>query len=179
MMPWIKAIAELRIAPDGKLRDIDFESGWRGDRRTINGTYAAISPAAESDVPPEAAVWLPNREVAFVWRAWQTKDSPVSLTANVKGGTKGIGEFNPRKSFGMSVKPGTEVTLGVAIAKDFPVTAVRFFDGDRLIGTVEEEPWEMDWSYPETGCRAVWAEFDGKDGMGAANPALISFEPGG
>lgn len=42
IMPWIRAIWELRMTPEGKLRDIDFQSGWRGDRRTINGTYAAI-----------------------------------------------------------------------------------------------------------------------------------------
>jgi len=177
-MPWIRALAELRMTPEGNLRDVDFQSGWRGDRRTLNGTYAAIMPAAESDVPPEAAVWLPNREVAFVWRAWQTKDSPVSLTAKVKGGAKGIGTFQPKKSFGMSAAPGTEITLGIEVEKDFPVTAVRFYDGDKLIGTVDNEPWELDWSHAETGCRAVWAEFDGKDGTGAANPALISFEPG-
>ena len=178
IMPWIRAIAELRMTPEGKLRDIAFESGWRGDRRTINGTYAAIVPAAESNIPSDAAVWLPNREVAFVWRAWQSKKSPVSLTAKVKGGMKELGTFNPKKSFGMSVGPGTEITLGVKVPENFPVTAVRFFDGDKLIGTVEKEPWEMDWSHPGIGCRAVWAEFDGKDGIGAANPALFSFEPG-
>ncbi len=178
MMPWIRAVAKLRVTPDGKLRDVEYETGWRGDRRTIGGTYAAIAPAAESDVPSEAAVWLPDREVAFVWRAWQSKNSPVSLTAKVTGGTGGIGKFNPRKSFGMSVAPGTDITLGVEIAKDFPVTAVRFYDGDELIGTADNEPWALEWSHAEIGCRAVWAEFDGKDGTGAANPALISFEPG-
>ncbi len=178
IMPWIRAMAELRVTSEGKLRKVDFDSGWRGDRRTINGTYAAIAPATESDIPPEAAVWLPNREVAFVWRAWQSKKSPVTLTAKVKGGTKGLEKFNPRKSFGMSIAPGTEITLGAEVPENFPVTAVRFFDGDKLIGTVENEPWEIDWSHEGIGCRAVWAEFDGKDGIGAANPALFSFEPG-
>lgn len=87
-------------------------------------------------------------------------------------------EIQSQKIFWQAVEPGTEITLGVEISKDFPISEVRFFDGDKLIGTVNKEPWELDWSHAKIGCRAVWAEFDGKDGIGAANPALINFEPG-
>jgi hypothetical protein len=46
------------------------------------------------------------------WRACQTKNSPLDLPAQVTGGSKILKKFNFKKSFGISVKPGTPLTLG-------------------------------------------------------------------
>jgi hypothetical protein len=42
------------------------------------------------------------------WRACQTENSPAQVT----GGSKILKKFNFKKSFGISVKPGTPLTLG-------------------------------------------------------------------
>jgi len=122
MMPWIKAIARMRypkqVDPSKPipLRPIKFQEGWRGDRTTINGTFAKVAPSADFKGDNKTTTWLPDRATAYVWRAWQSKKSPVQLTAQTADETKKLPSFNPRKSFGMAILPGSDMSLGVTVA---------------------------------------------------------------
>ena len=180
-VPWIRAIAKLRI-PDAiepgkpiELKSVEFDSGWRGDRSTINGQFATVTPAADYQGKAEDVVWLPSRAMAYVWRAWQTKDSPVELTAQTTDGSKRLPAFNPRKSFGMSVPSGHDVILGAKIRDGANVKNVRFFYGDTLIGEANKSG-KLHWKSPAERAYAVWVEYqlDGKPAV--ANPALICVE---
>ena len=63
-----------------------FPNEWRGDPSTWNTTGPKIYPRDEYPGNPDQGVWLPNREVAYLWR------SRVSRTPNKT--MKEIGEAN-------------------------------------------------------------------------------------
>lgn len=176
LMPWIRTVSELRMPenPDFSkpltLREIDFKSGWRGDRRTIKSRYPKIGPAKGWDAPAEATVWLPNEEIAMLWRAWQVKNAPVDLAAESADGSQKLGEFKAKKSFGMSVKPGTELKLSVIPDEGVTPEKVRYFiDGEPTTEPVLKAE--------KVGCIAIWAEYELDGETAATNPALICVEP--
>jgi hypothetical protein len=186
-VPWIKGIARLRIPTDVKrgdpvqLKKVEFESGWRGDRSTINGQYAKVVPAEEYEGEAGNVVWLPDRATAFVWRAWQTKDSPVNLRASTSDGTSKLAAFNPKKSFGMSVSEGKDISLGVEITDDVEIKSdselsnLRFYHEDVLVGEADESH-QLVWKSPRLGTHVIWAEYEVDGRKAATNPALICVE---
>jgi hypothetical protein len=180
---WIQAIAKLRypktvdVSAPIPLNPVVFEKGWRGDRTTIHGTMANVAPASEFRGDAKSATWLPDRATAFVWRAWQVKDSPVDLTAKTIDESKALSAFHPKKSFGMTVEPGTQLVFGVAPEKQTRLSRVQFYHGDTLIGDVTSAPWETKWTPSEIGCFAFWAQYSTEEATAVTNPALICFEP--
>ena len=180
-VPWIRAIAAMRI-PEGiepgrpvALKPVDFNSGWYGDRSTINGQFASVVPADEYQGEPGNVVWLPDRATAYAWRAWQTKDSPVQLTAQTTDGKIKLPAFNPRKSFGVSVPPGGALTLGVDVADGLDVSDVRFYHGDTLLGEADTSG-KFVWKTSAKGAYAVWVEYKTGGETAVTNPALICVE---
>ena len=63
-IPWIDACLELRLGKpgDAKLRDIDFASGYLGDRAT-----KAIAPVASFSGDKTTASWFPTKLLAEKW----------------------------------------------------------------------------------------------------------------
>ncbi|QDU92518.1 hypothetical protein [Lignipirellula cremea] len=180
-VPWIRAIAALRI-PEGiqpgqpvPLKPVDFHSGWRGDRSTIHGQYAAIMPADDFQGDPGNAVWLPDRATACVWRAWQTKDSPVQVTIQTVDGKTKLPDFHPRKSFGVSVPQGADLMLGFKAKDGVEVSNLRFYRDDTLLGEANGAGQGL-WKSPGQGAHAVWAEYESGGKTAVTNPALICVE---
>ena len=181
-LPWIRAIAELRLPEQMQpgeaviLKDVSFGQGWRGDRSTIDGQFATIIPAAEYRGRPGDVVWLPNRAVACVWRAFQTKDSPVHLTAQTGDGSVKLPKFNPRVSFGMTARSGSDIVLGVNVKALAVVGDVRFFQGEQLIGRLDDPADVLTWRRPRDRAYAVWAQYELDGRQAVTNPALICIE---
>jgi hypothetical protein len=180
---WIQSIAKLRY-PDRvdptkpiPLRPLPFQEGWRGNRSTIDGTMATVVDAADFRGTEKTTTWLPDRAFAYVWRAWQTKDSPVDLTVRTADGSKRLPPFDPRKSFGMSIDPGVPLVLGVSPKREVPISNVQFYHGDSLIGGAASAPWEIKWSSKRIGCYPIWAQYLREETPAVTNPALICFEP--
>lgn len=175
---WMQVIAELRLpkesSADGitKLRDLKEDDGWLGDRATTDGTFAIIAPFAEYKGDKQKAAWFPNKSVATIWRAYQTKESPVMLRA--AAGDAKLADFSPKKSFDLMVNPGLDVVLSVAVKDGFSIKKVTFHEGDRLLG--ETTPGgEFKWTAPAKGCHPVYAQWETADGKtGVSNPALIT-----
>ena len=180
---WIQGIARIRYpekvdaSKPIPLRKVDFNTGWRGDRRTINSTFPTVAPAAEFEGDSKTTVWLPDQATAFVWRAWQVKDSPVDLTVRTVDGAQKLPAFNPKKSFGMTVSPQSELILSLDLKKPLAISRVEFFHGDTKIGEASTAPWEVQWKGPRVGCFPVWAQYTVKEANAVTNPALICFEP--
>jgi len=180
---WIQAIAKARY-PDEidvsnpiPLQPVRFEQGWRGDRNTINGTLPSVAPAGEFKGDPKLATWLPDQATAYVWRAWQVKNSPVDLTVRTSDESQKLAPFNPKKSFGMTVAPNTKLVLGVLLKKEVILDSVQFYSGDELIGEARSAPWEVTWTSERVGCFPIWAQYTNIDATAVTNPALICFEP--
>lgn len=181
-VPWIRGIAKLRLPdaiPPGDpvpLKPVDFKSGWKGDRTTIDGRFASITPAADFHGKPEDVVWLPDRATAYVWRAWQTKDSLIHLTAQTADGSVKLPKFKPTDSFGISVPHGVDVVLGTELTTGGSVIGkVRFFSEDTLLGEANGEGIFV-WKAPGKRAYAIWAEYEVDGVKAATNPALICVE---
>jgi hypothetical protein len=120
------------------------------------------------------AAWFPNRRVAFVWRAWQAKDSPVVLAASAADGSANLPPWSPKTARDLMVNPGVDFSVGVTIREEFSVKRIQFFEGDELLGEAGTAPWQFTWRKPAPGAPAVHAVWETSDGRkGAVNPALV------
>lgn len=178
-IPWVKAVAKARIQPEGKLKDMKLVDGWLGDRTSTNGTYASVAAWTEYKGDKEAAAWLPDREVAHVWRAWHTNKSPLVLEASTSTGDGGaktsLPPWNPKKGRTLMVAPKAAVELGVTVKEGTVVKSVKYYDGDKLIGEATAAPWALTWKEASSGTHPVWAEWTGVDGKPAVtNAAMIA-----
>ncbi len=180
MLPWLNNVIAARLPADASaldaavnLRDLRLEDGWLGDLRTISNTWAAIAPWAEFAGDRSKAAWFPNRAVAFIWRAWQTKNSPVAIQARVDGSAQ-LPPWNPKATRDLMVNPGVAIQLAATVRDGLEMQSIQFFDGDRLIGESASAPWLVMWHQPTPGAHALHAVWTAREKQqGAVNPALV------
>jgi len=181
MIPWIKAIARIRLDPTADptkgpvpLRPVKLEDGWLGDRASTDGTFATIAAWADYKGDRAVATWFPDRATAEVWRAWQSNKSPVILEASTADGLAKFPPFDPKKSRDLQVPTGMAVKLSVSVKAHTPVSKVAFYSGDILIGEAAAAPWEATWEKAAPGCHSVYVRWIGVDDKpGVSNPALV------
>lgn len=180
---WIDAIirarmpAEATASPDvpAKLRDLKLDDGWLGDRATIDSNFATISSFADYKADRSVAAWFPNRSVASVWRAWESKDSPVTLDAATADGAAKLPAWAPKASRDLQVDPGVDVALSATMKPGVSVKSITFYDGDQVLGRAPaDDALRFTWKAPPAGCHFVYAQWETADGKpGVCNPALI------
>jgi hypothetical protein len=180
-VPWIEAVSRMRLPrkpprpgmPAG-LRELEQEAGWLGDRRTTEAQFATIAPFAEFRGDRSQAAWLPDRAVAFVWQALESKDPPVVLEARTGDGAVSLPQPSPKAERGMTVDADAEILLSARPLRDAQLREVRFYRGDVLLGRSTSPPWECRWKRPPQGAHAVLVQYETADGRpGVANPALV------
>jgi hypothetical protein len=175
---WIDAIIRARLPADAsaKLRDIQLADGWLGDRSTIETNFASINAWGDFKADRSVAAWFPNRSVASVWRAWESKDSPVTLDAAAVDGKSKLPARAPKVSRDLQVDPGVDVVLSATVKGDLSPKSIRFYDGDEVIGqgSAAAEDWRLTWKSAPPGCHFIYAQWEAADGKpGVSNPALI------
>jgi hypothetical protein len=178
-VPWIKTIAEARVPQDwdplkgpAVLKEIKLEDGWLGDCATWETTWAAIAPYNEFKGDKSKAVWLPNRAMAYLWRAFQSKDAPVELTASA--GKDQLKRYQPRAGQQLVVDPGQDVAIGAIGVEGLNVKKIGYYAGDVPLGESAAAPWSVVWKSPAPGpypLLATWETADGKPG--ATTAALV------
>lgn len=181
MLPWMNALIAARLPPVAstlnappKLHDLRLEVGWLGDLNSISNQWATIAPWAEFQGDRSRAAWFPNRAVAFIWRAWQTEDSPVVLEAAAADSSARLLPWNTKAARDLLVNPGVAILIGVTMRENFSVRKIQFFDGDELLGVAEAAPWQLTWRKPAAGAHAIHAVWEtSEDRKGAVNPALV------
>jgi hypothetical protein len=157
-----------------KLRDVKLEDGWLGDIGSVSNRWATIAPWAEYRGDKSRAAWFPNRAVAFVWRAWQAMDSPVTLEAAASDGSAALPAWSPKTARELRVNEGADVQLSVAAREGARLASVQFLAGDTVLGEAKAPPWQITWRRPAPGVHAVHAIWSAPDGSsGAINPALV------
>ena len=178
---WMKGVIAARLAADAdarlgvpKLREIKLEDGWLGDIDSVSNQWASIAHWKEFKGDKSRAAWFPDRSVAYVWRAWQTKNSPLVLEVASADGSAKLPPWNPKIARDLMLNPGADVHLGVTVAGGMSVKNVQYFDGDTLLGSVSAPPWQFVWRASRPGAHAIhaiWEDAEGK--RGAVNPALV------
>ncbi len=184
---WIQGIAAARIPRDAdprggpvKLADARPEEGWLGDRSTTDGTFATVAPWGQFGGDKAKASWFPDSATARVWRAFQSRNSPVNLAAKTSDGRSALPPFTPKAEFGMSASAGQEIILEAVVPEGLSPVKTSFFSGDQAIGTARAAPWKISWTPAAAGCYPVFAEWETREGArGVTNPALISVMPAG
>ncbi len=175
---WIQSVARLRLPSEVDpqpgpipLNDIPLESGWLGDRDSIHAQNATIAAWDDYDLDRTTAIWFPDRATAMVWRAWQTKDTPVQLHMSREGWN--LTPFAPRRSWSMPAADGQDVTLAIRADDTVSLSSVRWYAGDQILAERQEAPWEATW-VAQSGCHLIWAEWTLTDGqIGTTNPATV------
>jgi hypothetical protein len=178
LLPFFDAVIPLRLPADAnavsgpvKLKDLNVEDGWLGDRSTWEGNFATIASWADYKGDKSTAVWLPNSYVASVWRAFVSKDAPVRIDAATVDGSSKFPESGKR---GIIVPSGTTIVFEAAVKDGFAVKEITFFDGDKPLGKATSAPWRVEWKNPPAGARAVYAQWETPDGSrGVSNPGLV------
>ncbi len=179
-IPWMQAITALRLPAEAsadappKLREVKVEEGWLGDRASWESNLATVVPRAEYKGDKAAAVWLPNRAVAFVWRALMSKDPPAVLEAATGDGKTKLAPAKSKAERDMIIDSGQNVTLSLTASAGFEPKRVQYFDGDKLLGEASQSPWTFEWKAPGPSPHAVFAQWeDATRKPGVTNPALV------
>jgi len=176
-MPFLEAMIRARLpretpaAGPVKLAELKEDDGWLGDRATWEGHWATIAPWAEYQGDKAAAVWLPNRAIACVWRAFVSKDPPVRLDVSTADGAVKL-PAGPKRQ--MVVESGAAMVLEAVATEGTGVKKVQFYDGDALIGEAVRGPWQATWKNPPSGAHGVFAVwYSADDKPAASNPGLV------
>lgn len=178
LLPFLDAMFRARVpgestagAGDLKLKPVKLEDGWLGDRTSIEGNFATIAPWAEYKGNKAAASWLPNRSLAHIWRAFESKDPLVKIEAATADGKLRLPADKKRE---MVVEAGTMVTLEAVVTANINLKKVQFYSGDSVLGESAQAPWKLDWKPSASGPHAVFVQWESEPGQrGVSNPALI------
>jgi hypothetical protein len=178
VVPFLDDLFHLRVpapgAPAGgrvELKALKPEDGWLGDRSTWDGNFAAVAPWADYRGDRAAAVWLPDRKLAFLWRSFVSKDPPVRIEVSTSDGKAKLPAV-PKRS--MVVEAGSALVLETAIGEGTDVRKVTFYDGEATIGEAAGQPWKAAWEKPPSGPHGVFAMWEAHSGArGVSNPALV------
>lgn len=180
---WIKAMVASRLPADfaplkgvPKLLDTKLEGGWLGDRATTGTAAPTVASWSEYKGDRNAAVWLPDRATAFVWRAWQAKEPKWVLAAKATDGSAELPAFDPKKSRDLAVpaEAGVKFTLVAGQKGTASPAKVTYFAGDTELGAGTGTDGAWTWAEPKPGCHPVYAKWETADGaVGYTPPSLI------
>lgn len=178
-LPWLHALLDARLpaeAPaDGmvKLKEINQEDNWLGDR--ARDFAPAIAPYADYRDEKERAVWLPNKQVAHIWQAYQAKDSPVVVSAQASYEHWYLPGYDPEREFEMSIYPIHSLTLGVRVKKGTTLKRVQWYDGDQMIAEGVKPRLQYRWDKLARGYHVLYAHWETEDGTrGVTFPGFVS-----
>lgn len=180
-MPFLDAVVRARVPADAaadkgpvQLNELKEEDGWLGDRGTWETNLATIAPWAEYKGDKAAATWLPNRYLAYTWRAFVSQDAPVVLNAVTADGRMKLPECGEKVKRAMITDHGTEVVLDAAPRTGTDLKRAVFYDGDVELGAAAQAPWKLSWKGAVSGPHAVYAQYELTDGrVGVSSPGLI------
>jgi hypothetical protein len=170
----IRARLPDEMPPPGQpvaLKPVVRERGWAGDFNEIS-EWNAITPCTEA-VGMVDPVWMPDAYAAWMWRSYHSAKPDLNLTAPAveyrKGGGKDCG-----LGYGSAVTAGTPVRFA---AEGGSYSKIEFHDGDRIVGTAEQSPWQVEGVKLERGLHALFAVGVTSGGTRrASRPAFVVVE---
>ena len=139
-----------------KLKPIDRTKGWVGDFNAI-GEWNPIAPFSEAKgmVTP---TWLPDAYGAWMWRSFHSCNPDLKLIAPVREYSRNDGKWGgPICGLGYGAPAAAGKPLQFAAELKGKYAKVEFHDGDRIVGTAEAAPWQIDNVKLERGLHALFA----------------------
>lgn len=144
---WDRCIA-LRLPADADpskgpvvLRDIPEDSGWLVDPTSWKSGLTTVAPFASYTGDKSVAGWVPDADIAWLYRAVATYDNPIVLSspdlakafnADTDYRSRLVGVADP------ALAPGATVRLQCDTRALGPWTKIEFYDGARKLGEVKQ-----------------------------------------
>ena len=177
---WFLTIADLRLPSEpGPLRPINPTMTWLGDRGTWDTDDPKVYPANEFPGDPAQAVWLPDRRVAYVWRAYQSKSPPAELMVRQVGTETRLPDYKPATERQLITEMDAPLEFSLVGGNEETIAEVHYYAYDRVLGVVTERPWTATFSLP-SGVYSVFAEVRLKNGnVFVTHPALLVLKKAG
>ena len=169
-MPMLDAAVRLRYPADGdvrkgpvKLKPVDPESGWIADNTTWKSGLTQIAAAKDFKGEVTKSSWLPNQDLAFVYRAYSTFDRPLKITSP-----------HPMSAQGEVLDSGSSVRIVVDDSRFAGWKKLELYDGARKVDELKKGPAE----FTEKGLKTGYHAFsvlgtDGKGNIRPSNPVLV------
>ncbi len=208
MWPYFDQIIKSRIPSDWdplsgppELKTISSDSVWLGDSRTWHTEWPDIAPASEYEGDIASSVWLPNADLAYVWRAFNACHPTQTQRDQGEGWESGAGTTYgySGQPLIMLQSPTRPYHLGKPGGKEYPVVArdtlinirtasvgydhtaiekIEFYDCSRKLGEVAPSPYKVNTirncRLSEPGVRSLIAIARFKDGSSVTSrPATI------
>ncbi len=152
-----------------KLKPLDPSKGWVGDFNEIS-EWAAIAPAKEARgmIGP---TYLPDEYFAWAWRSYHSANPDLRIVAPVQEYRAGGG-----KQYGLGY--GGQVTadapLKFAAESKGEYAKIEFRDGNRLLGTADKAPWQVENVKLSRGLHVLFAVgVTAEGGSKASRPAFL------
>jgi len=174
-MPLLDAAVRMRYPADGdvrkgpiKLRSIDVASGWVADNTTWKSGLTRILPANQFKGHLGHSSWLPDEDLAFIYRAYCTYDKPLIITSPPSGMPGGAPDCNA----------GSDVTIIVDASRFADWKKLTFYDGAKRLGQISVGPTR----YAATNLTSGYHVFsvlgiDAQGKMRTSNPAMVVVHP--
>ncbi|MBI1310158.1 hypothetical protein GC176_02535 [bacterium] len=131
-MPYLDAVLKQRYPSDGdvrkaplKLKDPAPETAWTADDTTWKSGLTAIGPSQEFNGDIGKSSWLPDKDIAFIYRAYATYGRKLKLTSPLQDNI-----------YTRICEPGSSVVISVDTSQFPDWTKLEFYDGSTLLGTV-------------------------------------------
>ncbi|MFO0976761.1 MAG: hypothetical protein U0996_10210 [Planctomycetaceae bacterium] len=131
-MPFLDAAVRARYPADGdvtqgpiELIDLDPTTGWIVDNTSWKSGLTKIVPASKFTGDLGHSSWLMNEDLAFIYRAYSTYDSPLTITSP--------GNCWPTMP---ALEPGSNVPIIVDPSQFSDWKTITFYDGAKKLGEV-------------------------------------------
>jgi hypothetical protein len=162
-LPLLDAAVQLRYPADGdvrkgplKLKPVDPRSGWIADNTTWKRGLTAITPAKEFKGDIAKSSWLPDEDLAFIYRAYATYNRPLTITS-------------PRNDPDLVWDAGSRVTIAVDDSQFAGWKKLELYDGAKKVGELAKGPAEFTVKDLKAGYHAF--SVLGTDRKGAIRPS--------
>ncbi|MFM8273873.1 MAG: hypothetical protein ACKODX_16290 [Gemmata sp.] len=171
-VPMLAAAVRLRYPTDGDVRKgpvglkpVDPTTGWLADNTTWQGPLATVAPHARFKGDTAKSSYLPNEDLAFIYRAYATRSRPLMIRS-------------PRNTADSARElvwdAGGSVTVRVDDARFAGWTKLELFDGAVQVGERTRGPAEFTVRDLKPGYHAL--SVLGTDAAGAvrtSDPVLV------
>jgi pimeloyl-ACP methyl ester carboxylesterase len=115
-----------------RLTTIPVARGWLADNTSWKSGLTKIAPPGEFTAKLATSSWLPNDDIAFIYRAYASYANPLKITSPVSV-----------LQNGQVLKAGASVTIAVDTTRFPKWKALEFFDGGQRLGEVRTAPAQL------------------------------------
>lgn len=133
-MPLLDAAVRLRYPADADprkgpvaLKPLDAKAGWVADNTSWKSPLAAVVPAKDFKAAVAKSSWLPNEDVAAIYRAYATRERSLAIAA-------------PRDTRDLVWDAGSSVTITVDDVRFAGWKTLELFDGAKKVGELTKGP---------------------------------------